>query len=87
MREMFNGCESLHSLPDISNWNIENVINMSYMFWRCKSLKSLPDISNWNTENLKDMSYIFEGCKSLKKVGNNNFSDFKFHWNMKFSNK
>ena len=38
-------------------------------------------------KNVKDISYILEGCKTLKKVGNKNFSDFKFHWDMKFSNK
>ena len=42
---MFNGCNSLISLPDISNWNTKNVTNMSYMFSDCSSLISLPNIS------------------------------------------
>ena len=29
---MFNRCSSLLSLPDISKWNTNNVIKMSYMF-------------------------------------------------------
>ena len=42
---MFNECESLISLPDISNLNTSNVTNMNNMFYGCKSLISLPDIS------------------------------------------
>ena len=59
MSYMFYGCSSLSSLPDISKWNFNNVIDMSYMFYGCSSLSSLPDISKWNTNNVTDMSYIF----------------------------
>ena len=62
---LFNECNSLISLPDISKWNISNVKDMSYMFNGCKSLESLPDISQWKTSKVKDMSFIFNGCKSL----------------------
>ena len=42
---MFDDCEKLTSLPDISNWDTSNVTDMSKMFHSCKSLVSLPDIS------------------------------------------
>ena len=45
MSDMFGGCSSLKSIPDISNWNTTNVYNMSDMFRGCSSLKSIPDIS------------------------------------------
>ena len=45
LTEMFYNCESLSSLPDISKWNINNVIDISSMFYNCKSLLNLPDIS------------------------------------------
>ena len=35
---MFWECNSLTSLPDISNWNNNNVTNMSSMFNGCNSL-------------------------------------------------
>ena len=38
MSYMFNGCESLLSLPDISKWNANNDKDMSYMFNDCNSL-------------------------------------------------
>ena len=45
IKEMFNNCISLLSLPDISNWNTDKAIDMSKMFYNCESLQSLPDIS------------------------------------------
>ena len=41
---MFDGCNSLQSLPDISKWETKNVTDMCYMFYDCSSLKSLSDI-------------------------------------------
>ena len=42
MSNMFYKCNSLISLPDISNWNLSKVNSMSHMFSGCNSLKSLP---------------------------------------------
>ena len=63
---MFNGCQLLKSLPDISKWNTRNVKNMEFMFDSCKNLTYLPDISRWNTCNLKDTRYMFHNCSSLR---------------------
>ena len=60
----------MSKLPDISNWNIENVVDLSNMFDGCKSLKVLPDISIWNTFNVKDMSYMFHNCWYLTSLPN-----------------
>ena len=51
---IFSGCESLNEIPDISNWNVSNVKDMSYMFFGCKSSNTLPNISRWNTNNVKN---------------------------------
>ena len=48
MESMLSGCNSLISLPDLSNWNISNVTDMNKLFYDCCSLISLPDISNWD---------------------------------------
>ena len=45
MSGMFYQCSSLTSLPNISNWNTNNVTNMNGMFDQCLSLISLPDFS------------------------------------------
>ena len=38
MCEMFANCKYLKYLPDISNWNTNNIEDMSRMFYYCKSL-------------------------------------------------
>ena len=53
---MFSGCSELISLPDISNWNINNVTNMNNIFSGCTSLISLPDISKWKTNKVINMN-------------------------------
>ena len=45
MINMFTDCNSIISLPDISNLNTSNVKKMNYMFSGCDSIISLPDIS------------------------------------------
>ena len=59
---MFNECRSLSSIPDISKWNTNNVININYMFTECLSLSSIPDISKWNINNVINMSNMFYKC-------------------------
>ena len=56
---MFFNCLSLVSLPDISEWNINNVSDINFMFSNCSSLISLPDISKWNTINVNNMNSMF----------------------------
>ena len=45
LKNMFNNCSSLISLPDLSKWKTSNVTDMSNMFRECHSLTSLPGIS------------------------------------------
>ena len=52
----------------VSNWNINNVTNLSDMFSNCESLQFLPDISIWNTSKANDISFIFYGCKLVNKL-------------------
>ena len=66
--DMFRNCYTLHSIPDIKNWNTKNVHNISGMFRFCKSIEFLPDISNWNTKNINNMSYFCDGCSSLQSL-------------------
>jgi len=68
MSEMFCNCISLTSLPDISKWNTDNMIDMSRIFINCYSLLSLPDISKWNTNNLNNMNGVFANCVSLTSL-------------------
>ena len=68
MSHMFNGCNSLNYLPDLSSWNTSNIYDMSFMFSSCHSLLSLPDISKWNTSNVNSMRQMFYECNLLKSL-------------------
>ena len=63
---MFFGCSNSINL-DLSNFNTQNVTNMSRMFKGCNSLTNI-NLSNFNTQNVTDMIFIFDNIKSLKKV-------------------
>ena len=65
MSFIFFNCYSLSSLPDISKWNINNVIRLNCTFSRCVSLLSMPDITKWKTKNLEEMFFIFSDCLNL----------------------
>ena len=50
---------------DISDWDVSNATNMSYMFYMCKELKSVGNISGWDVSNVTNMSSMFYGCTGL----------------------
>ena len=59
MSDIFNGCSSLISLPDIHKWNTINVLKMNHLSCDCTSLKSINGISFWNTKNVTSMCNMF----------------------------
>ena len=68
MSFLFEGCNSLSPLSELSKWDTKNVTNMSFLFSDCSSLKSIPDISNWNTSNVINMSGMFRECNNLESL-------------------
>ena len=61
---MFDKCFSLISLPNISEWNLENVNDISYMFSYCNSLVSLPNFTKLSTSNTIEVNGFQDGCFS-----------------------
>ena len=53
---------------DISDWDVSNVTNMSYMFYACNTLKSVGYISDWDVSNIKSMCGMFYACDELESV-------------------
>ena len=70
IESMFEECNCLYSIDDISSWNTIKITNIKRLFSNCKLLKSIPDISYWNTINIRDMSHVFSGCESLMSLPN-----------------
>ena len=71
MSFLFYECSSLKELPDISKWNVNNVIALNGLFFNCFSLISLPDISKWNIFN----SYINNFISYLEPIINSTDED------------
>ena len=63
---MFSDCKALTYL-DFSNFDNENVINMSGLFNGCLFLQGL-NLTNIDTEEVFDMSRMFYNCKNLTKL-------------------
>ena len=54
---MLSGCSSITNI-NLSNFNIQNVTDMSYMFSDCSSLIN-KNLSNFNTQNITNMNLMF----------------------------
>ena len=52
---------------DISEWDVSEVTDMTYMFYKCDKLKSVGDISSWNVSNVTDMAFMFYDCKNFNQ--------------------
>ena len=62
---MFFGCKFIIRM-DFSNFNTQNITNMSKMFSECSSLTNI-NLSNFNNHNIIKIDDIFLGCSYLKK--------------------
>ena len=62
MRNMFNYCSELTTIPQLDT---SNVANMYHMFDRCTKLTEIPQL---NTGNVTDMSSMFDHCSKLTTI-------------------
>ena len=84
---MFNKCNSLISLLDISKWNTSNVIDRQTIFNKDDSL--ISDLSKWDTSyinNKKSWFKKYQYLKSLPDISKWDSSDKKFNGNINILN-
>ena len=62
MGNMFRGCSSLTTIPEI---NTSNVTDMGYMFYNCENLTTISPI---DTSNVTSMYSMFDGCVNLTTI-------------------
>ena len=61
---------------NISDWDVSNVKDMSFMFYDCKSFNQ--DISEWDVSNVTTMVGMFRGCEAFNlDISNWNVSNVK----------
>ena len=73
MSNMFRGQINLAYIKDVSNWDVNNVTNMTQVFYNTRNLISL-DLSNWNTGSVTNMSGMFRGCSGLTSLDLSGFN-------------
>jgi surface protein len=61
--QMFNGCENFNC--DVSNWDMSNCLDMSYMFYNCKKFKG-EGLDKWNIQSKVKKTLAFSKCICLK---------------------
>ena len=76
MRGLFDGCTSLYSLPDISEWKTGNVTDMSYMFYGCRNLYSFQN--NSKDKIISNFEEIDEFLESNIKNPENKENQIKY---------
>lgn len=57
MERMFEGCTALMSVPNINNWDVSEITDMSRMFESAQLFNEPLD--NWDASNVTDMSSLF----------------------------
>ena len=70
MDNLFREMEFLEYI-DISNFNLENVINTVSMFQDCINLIEIKFKNDTLTNNLEDMNSMFKECNSLEEINTN----------------
>ncbi|PZT48161.1 hypothetical protein B6S12_05420 [Helicobacter valdiviensis] len=65
MRALFIGMNYREDFGGIAKWNVENVLDMSYMFYSLEKFNE--DISTWNVENVRDMCGMFYYAESFNQ--------------------
>lgn len=63
----FRGLRNLKTITGLSNIDVSNVTDMSYMFEGCGQLISV-DALGWNTSKVTNFSRMFYDCRSLEDV-------------------
>ncbi|MGN1270270.1 MAG: BspA family leucine-rich repeat surface protein [Clostridia bacterium] len=54
----------INDLTALSDWNVSNVTDMSYLFYGC-DITNLSALSNWDVSNVTNMQNMFYGCSKL----------------------
>ena len=62
--DMDDAPTKINDITALSNWDVSNVTNMSFMFFGCDA-SDLSALSNWDVGRVTDMSYMFSSCYKL----------------------
>ena len=66
---MFDDCSNLKIIKNIENWQLPNIMDVSYMFHNCVKLD--VDLSNWDLTNIK--ASLKEGIVDYSGITKNHY--------------
>ncbi len=68
---MFENCEDLVSVGDLSKWKIRTDKNVTFenMFRGCKNLQYIGNIGTWDVSRVDNIVKMFSGCNKLTDIG------------------
>ena len=64
---IFDGCDNLQSVGNLSNLNLNNAIDIAFAFNRCEKITEL-DVSNWGLRKIDSMYALFNNCPNLREI-------------------
>lgn len=73
MMGMFRFCFSLKTLPDITQWNLNKVTTLQYIFYNCSAVTQL-NLPNLNLPACTRIDYMFSVMSSIKSINISNWS-------------
>ena len=76
MNGLFEKCPNIISL-DFSNFNTENITDMSFMFNQCCKLKEIKGINKFITNKVTSMKAMFQDCNEIEYLDLSNFNTEK----------
>ena len=84
LSRMFENCTSLTTIPNVSQWFLSSISDISGMFLGATSFND--DISTWDTTYVTDMSSMFEGATSFNTSLGDMPADNVTNFNSMFKN-
>ena len=65
LHSMFGACQSVSTIPNMDDWDVSAVTNMSAMFFLTPSFNQ--DIGGWDVSNVTDMRGMFHGATAFNQ--------------------
>jgi surface protein len=81
---MFSLCSSLTTVNRLTEWNMNQIIDVSSMFSACVNFNQ--NLSAWNFQNIKNADSLFASCSLFNNGGSTGISSWNVSENEFFSN-
>ncbi len=60
LAQAFRGCTNIDQVPNMNQWDVSSVTNMSFMLFDAENFNQ--DIGDWNVSSVTEMRFMFHGA-------------------------